>query len=78
LIYLSAAAGRHKEHQRTAPYCPKQEHEENILQLPPQRRAAIGDLAQVLQLRLEVRRRGFVMDAHGWFVIISGFESNRG
>ena len=32
------------------------EYEENILQLPPQRRAAIGHLAQVLQLRLEERQ----------------------
>ncbi|KIZ04210.1 hypothetical protein MNEG_3752 [Monoraphidium neglectum] len=32
------------------------EHEENVLQLPPQRRAAIGHLARVLQLRLEELR----------------------
>jgi hypothetical protein len=35
-----------------------------VLQLPPQRRAAIGHLARVLQLRLEVRRRAAVLTAH--------------
>lgn len=33
----------------------RQEHEEDVLRLPSQRRAAIGHLAQILQLRLQVR-----------------------